>query len=99
MTSSWLKVSFIIAMLKAAYWFLANMFSVREQHLLDCWQVHCLSKKVSKLSIASSITEREITVLRRPKTRLGSASLEMLRQMAEWKKEYDCCWVVPTMGS
>jgi len=91
MTSSWLKVSFIIAMLNAEYWSLANICSVRVQHLLDLWQVHCFSKKVSKLSIASSITDKAITALRRPKTRLGSASFEMLRQIAEWKKEYDCC--------
>jgi len=77
-------------MLKLEYWFLANICSVRVQHLLDLWQVHCFSKKVSKPSIASSITERRIVALRSRKTRLGNASLEMLRQMAEWKKEYDC---------
>jgi len=91
MTSSWLKVSFIIAMLNAEYWSLANICSVLEQHLLDLWQVHCFSKKVSKLSIASSITDKAITALRSLKTLFGRASLEMFLQIAECQNEYVCC--------
>jgi hypothetical protein len=42
---------------------------------------------VSKLSIASSITDIAITAFRRDKTRLGSACFEMFLQMALCQKE------------
>jgi hypothetical protein len=66
---------------------MASICSVRVQHWLVRWQVHCFSKKASKLSIASSITDIAITAFRSYKTRLGSACFEMFLQIALWKKE------------
>ena len=71
---------------------------VQPAHELVSLQVHSLSKKVSKASIAKRVTDKTMRMFLRVSTRLERASFWTGRQMALWKSEKLCWDLVPTMG-